>query len=84
MHALRRHDAASNARTFTPFILQSHQPTMTIREAAIDPTVKSIKINVYRVAHNSQIMNALLNAVNNGKEVLENKLPFRFSREGHL
>jgi len=35
VHALRRHDAASNARTFTPFILQSHQPTMTIREAAI-------------------------------------------------
>lgn len=40
-----------------------------LREAAIDPKVKSIKINVYRVAKNSQIMNALINAVRNGKQV---------------
>ncbi|MBI1836179.1 MAG: polyphosphate kinase 1 [Flavobacteriia bacterium] len=41
-----------------------------LREAAIDPFVKSIKINVYRVANHSQVMNALLNAVSNGKEVV--------------
>ena len=41
----------------------------TLREAAIDPTVKSIKINVYRVAKQSQIMNALIAAINNGKKV---------------
>jgi len=41
-----------------------------LREAAIDPKVKSIKINIYRVANDSQIMNALLNAVSNGKEVV--------------
>ena len=34
-----------------------------LREAAIDPKVRSIKINVYRVAKNSQIMNALLAAI---------------------
>ena len=57
----------------------------TIREAAIDPTVKSIKINVYRVAHNSQIMNALLNAVSNGKEVVVIfELQARFDEENNL
>jgi polyphosphate kinase len=57
----------------------------TIREAAIDPTVKSIKINVYRVAHNSQIMNALLNAVNNGKEVVVIfEIQARFDEENNL
>ena len=57
----------------------------TIREAAIDPTVRSIKINVYRVAHNSQIMNALLNAVSNGKEVVVIfELQARFDEENNL
>lgn len=40
-----------------------------LREAAIDPLVKRIKINLYRVAKDSKIMNALINAVENGKEV---------------
>ena len=40
-----------------------------IREAAIDPDVYSIKINLYRVAQNSQVMNALINAIRNGKLV---------------
>lgn len=40
-----------------------------LREAAIDPQVKRIKINLYRVAKDSKIMNALINAVQNGKEV---------------
>lgn len=57
----------------------------TIREASIDPSVKCIKINVYRVAHNSQIMNALLNAVSNGKEVVVIfELQARFDEENNL
>lgn len=40
-----------------------------LRESAIDPNVKSIKINIYRVASNSQIVNTLINAARNGKEV---------------
>jgi len=40
-----------------------------LREAAIDRTVKSIKITLYRVAENSMIINALINAAKNGKEV---------------
>lgn len=40
-----------------------------LREAAMDPRVESIRINLYRVASNSQIINALVNAARNGKVV---------------
>ena len=40
-----------------------------LREAAIDPKVTAIRINLYRVAHNSHIINALTSAALNGKEV---------------
>ncbi|MGI9527868.1 MAG: polyphosphate kinase 1 [Weeksellaceae bacterium] len=40
-----------------------------LRECAIDPRVKSLKITVYRVASQSQIMSALVNAARNGKKV---------------
>ncbi|XOD67744.1 MAG: polyphosphate kinase 1 [Flavobacteriales bacterium Tduv] len=41
-----------------------------LREAAIDPRVKTIKITIYRTADDSQVMNALINAARNGKEVV--------------
>lgn len=40
-----------------------------LRAAAIDPKVKKIKITVYRVADDSQVLSALINAAKNGKEV---------------
>jgi len=40
-----------------------------LRQAAIDPNVTTIKINIYRVANNSRIINALVNAAKNGKDV---------------
>lgn len=40
-----------------------------LREAAMDPDVKSIRITGYRLAPNSKICNALINAVRNGKRV---------------
>ena len=40
-----------------------------IREAAIDPYVRSIKITMYRLASNSRIVRALINAAQNGKKV---------------
>ncbi len=41
-----------------------------LREASIDPNVISIKITLYRVARNSSVVNALINAVKNGKNVV--------------
>jgi polyphosphate kinase len=56
-----------------------------LREAAIDPKVSSIKINIYRVAKNSDIMKALLAAVFNGKEVtVVMELQARFDEENNL
>jgi polyphosphate kinase len=40
-----------------------------LREAAIDPRVISIHITLYRLAENSRIINALINASRNGKKV---------------
>ncbi len=40
-----------------------------LREAAIDPKVKEISITVYRLAEDSRVMHALINAAKNGKKV---------------
>jgi polyphosphate kinase len=56
-----------------------------LREAAIDPDVTSIKITCYRLAAQSKIINALINAVRNGKQVLVMlELRARFDEEANL
>lgn len=40
-----------------------------LREAAIDPKVTEINITLYRLAENSKVINALINAAKNGKVV---------------
>ena len=40
-----------------------------LREAAIDPKVTEINITLYRLAENSRVINALINAAKNGKTV---------------
>jgi polyphosphate kinase len=40
-----------------------------LREAAIDPKVKEISITLYRMAENSRVVHALINAAKNGKKV---------------
>lgn len=43
--------------------------TEFLRHASYDPKVKSIKINIYRVATNSLVIDSLIDAANNGKSV---------------
>ncbi len=56
-----------------------------LREAAIDPAVTSIKITMYRAARNSKIINALVNALQNGKAVTAVvELQARFDEQANL
>jgi polyphosphate kinase len=56
-----------------------------LREAAIDPDVQSIKITAYRLASDSKIINALVNASRNGKQVeVMLELKARFEEEANL
>ena len=56
-----------------------------LREAAIDPDVTTIKITAYRLAPQSKIMNTLVNAVRNGKQVtVMLELRARFDEEANL
>ncbi len=56
-----------------------------LREASLDPYVLSIRITLYRLARNSSVINALLNAVRNGKEVITVvELQARFDEEANI
>ncbi len=56
-----------------------------LREAAIDPKVESIKITLYRIAKESMVANALINAARNGKKVLVVlELKARFDEENNI
>lgn len=56
-----------------------------LREAAIDPQVREIGITIYRVAPDSKVVNALLNAVRNGKIVtVVIELQARFDEEANI
>lgn len=68
------------------FPYHSFNPVIDLlREAAIDPDVTSIKITAYRLARQSRIINALINAVRNGKQVtVMLELRARFDEEANL
>lgn len=59
--------------------------TELVRQASFDPKVRSIKINIYRVAKNSRLMNSLIDAVHAGKEVtVIVELQARFDEEANI
>jgi polyphosphate kinase len=56
-----------------------------LREAAIDPKVKEISLSVYRLAENSKVIHALVNAARNGKRVnCLVELRARFDEENNI
>ena len=56
-----------------------------LREAAIDPEVISIKVSCYRLAARSKVINAITNAVRNGKQVtVVLEIRARFDEEANL
>jgi len=56
-----------------------------LREAAIDPRVSRIYISLYRTAENSKVLNTLVNAARNGKQVVALvELMARFDEEHNL
>jgi polyphosphate kinase len=56
-----------------------------LREASIDPQVGSIKMTIYRAARNSRVINALINAARNGKNVtVFMELQARFDEQANI
>lgn len=56
-----------------------------MREASLDPQVRAIKMTLYRVANESNIINALINAARNGKEVyVYLEVQARFDEEANI
>ncbi|KAB2814722.1 polyphosphate kinase 1 [Phaeocystidibacter luteus] len=56
-----------------------------LREAAIDPQVENIKITLYRLADQSRVISALINAAKNGKNVtVVIELQARFDEEANI
>ena len=71
---------------FLSYPYESIKPFIRLlKEAATDKNVVSIKITLYRVAKNSQIVDALIDAAENGKEVLVLvELRARFDEENNI
>lgn len=56
-----------------------------LRQAALDPQVKTIKITIYRLAKVSHIASSLINAAKNGKEVIvQIELQARFDEASNM
>lgn len=71
---------------FLTFPYESIRPFLTLlNEAGHDPDVVSIKMTLYRVASNSKIVEALIDAAENGKDVVVLvELRARFDEENNI
>lgn len=76
--------AEKDVMVHTPY--QSFLPVIRFfNESAIDNSVEEIFLTIYRVAHDSMIVNALINAAKNGKKVtVFVELKARFDEENNL
>ncbi|WP_127125002.1 polyphosphate kinase 1 [Pseudoflavitalea rhizosphaerae] len=85
-HTMRVTDVVLEKDIMLNFPYHSFNPVIDLlREAAIDPEVTAIKITAYRLASNSKVINALINAVRNGKQVtVMLELRARFDEEANL
>ncbi|WP_435236459.1 polyphosphate kinase 1 [Psychromonas sp. PT13] len=75
---------AKDILLYYPYHTFNHISEM-VRQASFDPKVVSIKMNIYRVAKNSRLMNSLIDAVHNGKNVIVVvELQARFDEEANI
>jgi len=59
--------------------------TEFVRQAAIDPNVRHIRMNLYRLASKSRVINSLIDAIDNGKKVtVVMELKARFDEEANI
>lgn len=84
--AKRVTDVIEKKNILLHFPYHSFDPLIDLlREAAIDPHVFSIKMTAYRLAPQSKVINALINAARNGKQVIVMlELRARFDEEANL
>ncbi len=76
--------ATKDYMIYTPYQTYSYVINF-LKEAALDPKVKRIKLTVYRLANNSQVAAALINAAKNGKEVtVQIELQARFDEQANI
>ncbi|MFT4464846.1 MAG: polyphosphate kinase 1 [Sodalis sp. (in: enterobacteria)] len=78
--AIRHHDIL----LYFPYHTFSHVLEL-LRQASFDPNVLSVKINIYRVAKYSHIIDAMIHAAHNGKKVtVVVELQARFDEEANI
>jgi polyphosphate kinase len=76
--------ALKDYMVYTPYHTFSYVVKF-LREAALDPRVKSIKITIYRLAQISHVASSLINAAKNGKQVTVSiELQARFDEEANI
>jgi len=85
-HGERVTDVILKQDVLLSFPYHKYNPVIDLlREAAMDPDVKSIQITAYRLASSSKIINALIYAARNGKDVtVMLELQARFDEESNL